>query len=308
MLTGLYRVTAVCSRESGKAEAFGKRHGAVRCFTDLYEFASWDEIDAVYIATPNSLHYEQCLAMLKVGKHVIVEKPAFSNIGEAEKAFALAEKNGVLLFEAMRSIHEENHRIVKDAISQIGTVCGANLTFMKRSPRYDLVLDGEEPGIFSLKYSGGALMDLGVYLVYDAVDWFGVPEDASYFCQKAHTGADTVGVAVLRYPGFEAVLNTGKTCGSQMPSEIRGRDKIILLDAAQSIKTVRLIDNEQNETVLSVPSNHWMEDQARVFAGLISGGKAAVSYQRLKQLALSVHELMTKLRMGAGIVFPADEA
>ncbi len=64
---------------------------------------------------------------------------------------------------------------------------------MKYSSRYDQVLDGEEPNIFSTHFSGGALMDLGVYLVYAAVAWFGMPKEVHYFPRKISTGVDGLG-------------------------------------------------------------------------------------------------------------------
>ena len=305
--TGSYRVYAICSRNVKQAEAFGVKYGAEFFYDDIRELAGCDGVDAVYIATPNALHYEQCLAALRAGKHAIVEKPAFSNVAQAQTAFATARKNGVLLLEAIRSIHEANHRIVKEAIARIGPICGVNLVFMKRSPRYDMVLAGDEPGIFSLRLSGGALMDLGVYLIYDAVDWFGTPESAVYYCQKAHTGADTGGVAVLRYPGFDAELSFSKICNSRMVNEIRSRDYAILVDPAQNIRSVRWTDNDKNETELAQPpKEHWMEDEAQCFARLIAGECVQTPYESLCKLSLDVHALMTEIRLGAGIVFPAD--
>jgi len=306
-LTGRYRISAVCSRNVAQAEIFGKKYKAGLFCDDIHILAESGAVDAVYIALPNALHYEPCMTVLRAGKHVIVEKPAFSNIAQTREAFSLARKNGVLLLEAIRSIHEVNHRAVKEAISHIGQICGANLTYMKRSPRYDLVLAGEEPNIFTLLFSGGALMDLGVYLIYDAVDWFGLPTNAVYYCQKARTGVDTGGVVLLRYPDFDVELNFSKICNSRMVNEIRSRDRSIILDAAQNIRSIRLIDSDQNETELAQsPKEHWMEDEALCFASLIEGESAWTSYESLCNLSHDVHTLMTGIRLDAGIVFPAD--
>ncbi|MCL2058842.1 MAG: Gfo/Idh/MocA family oxidoreductase [Oscillospiraceae bacterium] len=320
--TGMYRIAAVCSRQVEQAETFGKKYGATLFFNDIHTLAACDGVDAVYVASPNALHYGHCMAALGAGKHVIVEKPAFSNIGEAREAFTLAREKGVLLLEAIRSLHEANHGAVKAAVAKIGPLCGANLSFMKRSPRYDLVLAGEAPAIFTLEYSGGALMDLGVYLIYDAVDWFGMPQSAAYYCHKAHTGADTGGVVLLRYADYNVVLNVSKICNSYMVNEIRSRDHFILLDAAHNMRSVRLLHNSGGEEELAQPpKDNWMDDEALCFARLIGGNGDGDSngrygdrdvdgggqYEALERLSLDVHTLMTELRLGAGIIFPADE-
>lgn len=64
---------------------------------------------------------------------------------------------------------------------------------MKYSSRYDQVLAGEVPNIFSTRFSGGALMDLGVYLVYATIGWFGMPSEVHYFPRKISTGVDGLG-------------------------------------------------------------------------------------------------------------------
>lgn len=76
--------TAVFSRKKETAKAFAKKHGAEFIYTDLKELAESSDIDAVYIASPNSCHCEQAVEMLKHGKHVLCEKPAASNAAELQ--------------------------------------------------------------------------------------------------------------------------------------------------------------------------------------------------------------------------------
>ena len=92
-------------------------------------------------------------------------------------------------------------------------VQGATFTVMKYSSRYDKVLAGDEPypNIFTLKYAGGALMDLGVYAVYGALTMFGQPQSVVYYPTLCKTGVDAKGVAILNYDKFSVTLNFGKT-------------------------------------------------------------------------------------------------
>ena len=63
------------SRNAERGAAFTAEHGGERNFTSLDELAAAADVDAVYIGSPNALHYEQALACIASGKHVIVEKP-----------------------------------------------------------------------------------------------------------------------------------------------------------------------------------------------------------------------------------------
>ena len=105
----------------------------------------------------------------------------------------LANEHNVYIFEAARNIHESGFKKIADYLPLKDEIIGANFSYMKYSSRYDQVLDGEEPNIFSTHFSGGALMDLGVYLVYAAVAWFGMPKEVHYFPRKISTGVDGLG-------------------------------------------------------------------------------------------------------------------
>ena len=74
--SGLWELSAVYSRSRERGEEYAAKHGAKSVFTDLEEFASSPDLDAVYVASPNAFHYSQCKLLLEHGKHVICEKPA----------------------------------------------------------------------------------------------------------------------------------------------------------------------------------------------------------------------------------------
>ena len=84
------------SRDADRGAAFTTKHGGERNFTALDELASTDDVDAVYIGSPNALHYEQALACIAGGKHVIVEKPFCATEAQALEVFRAAEAAGVV--------------------------------------------------------------------------------------------------------------------------------------------------------------------------------------------------------------------
>ena len=82
--------------------------------------AQSDAIDAVYIASPNSLHCPQSLLFLRHKKHVICEKPLASNQREAEQLVACARENQVVLFEAFKSAYLPNFLALQQALPKVG--------------------------------------------------------------------------------------------------------------------------------------------------------------------------------------------
>lgn len=305
-----YQIKSVYSRTLFKAESFGNVYGAELFFDNLEEFLSCKDFDVVYIASPNSLHFSQTMAALHKGKHVIVEKPAFSNMVEWEEAFQLAEEKGLFLFEAARHIHDSNFQIIKNEVAKLEEIDSAILHFGKYSSRYDQVLAGEEPNIFSLRFSGGALMDLGVYLIYAAISWFGEPESGEYFPKKVHTGVDGAGTIILHYPYYDAILHVSKISNLFAQSEVHSGKKTLLMDGVSVISSIELHDDASENVQLAVqPPEHLMLDEARAFAEVINHPESKENqekYQSWKKLSHDVSYWIEKLRKQAGIFFDAD--
>lgn len=183
---------------------------------------------------------------------------------------------------------------------------------MKYSSRYDAVLAGEEPNIFSLTFSGGAIMDLGVYLIYAAVGWFGVPQKVSYTAQKIRTGVDGMGTAILEYPQFQVTLLTGKIADSYLPSEIYGSNGTLQMNAVNSIDSIQRYDRASQD-IINIPCSQEenpMTEEAADFAYVINHQdeeEAQASYQKWLQMAVEVNKILVALRKDAGIEFAADK-
>ena len=121
-------VTAVYSRTTEKGSEFCAKHGIKTLYTDLDEFLSSD-IDGVYIASPNCMHYSQTLAAIAHGKHVLCEKPIASNSTEYEEMRSAAEEAGVILLEAMRPAFDPALKAVKEALPEIGKIRRVSFEF-----------------------------------------------------------------------------------------------------------------------------------------------------------------------------------
>ncbi|EAD3613528.1 TPA_asm: gfo/Idh/MocA family oxidoreductase [Listeria monocytogenes] len=306
--SGEWNLTAVYSRTEEKARAFGEKYGELTYFTDIEEMGKSDALDAVYIASPNALHYQHAVSLLKNKKHVIVEKPIFSTVAELEHAHQIARENNVFLFEAARHIQEPNFKRLQENIEKVGTIHGATLAYMKYSSRYDQVLNGEEPNIFSLKFSGGSIVDLGVYPLYSAITLFGEPVKATYFATKLPTGVDGLGPIILEYPTFNITIIQGKNSQSFLPSEIYGQKGTLIVDPLTGIEKITFYDNatkEETELAGPVVAND-MQFEAAEFARIIEQSDRD-TYKYLADLSLKVLRVSNELRHQNDIWFDAEK-
>ena len=87
-----FELTAIYSRTQERADEFAKKHNVPHTFTSLEDMLSSNLIDAVYIASPNSLHASQSILCMQHGKHVFCEKPFASNANEVKTMIAAADK------------------------------------------------------------------------------------------------------------------------------------------------------------------------------------------------------------------------
>lgn len=158
--TGKYKLTAIYSRSLEQAQAFAKDYPVEHLFTSLDELAQSPDVDAVYIASPNSLHFPQTRLFLSHKKHVICEKPLASNLQEVEAAIALAKENNVVLFEAFKTASLPNFLLLKETLAKVGKLRKAFINYCQYSSRYQRYLDGENPNTFNPAFSNGSIMDI----------------------------------------------------------------------------------------------------------------------------------------------------
>lgn len=310
--TGLYELNCVYSRNKEKGEEFSSKYGDIFVETDLDAFMKKDTLDVIYIASPNSLHYEQAIMALKAKKHVMVEKPASTNIHEWDEMLRAAEENDVFVLEAAKHMYIPNLEKVADEIEKLDGVVGATFPYVRYSSRYDNVLAGEEPNIFSLKFAGGALMDLGIYPVYTAVALFGEPEEAIYYPRKIRTGVDGIGTIILRYEAFDVTILVGKIATSLYDVEIYGSKETLIIDHVSHLDKARKVDHqtfEEQEVHLEKQHENSMFYEAEALAQMIETKdepKTKERYKELSDLARIVSGLLNQLLTQAGIVFDSE--
>jgi predicted dehydrogenase len=177
---------AVASRNIKRAEAFAKKHNAPKSYGSYDEIVLDPDVDAVYIATPHPVHYENSKLCLLAGKPVLCEKPLTVNAAEAEQLIDVARLNEVFLMEALWSRYLPVQLQVRSWLDEerIGEVKLITSTFgISVSPN-------PEDRMFNPELAGGALLDLGVYNI--AISQWVMGVDPISFAAQGYLGETNV--------------------------------------------------------------------------------------------------------------------
>ncbi|MBZ2111443.1 Gfo/Idh/MocA family protein [Streptococcus infantis] len=300
-----FQLVAVYSRKLTTAQQFTSPYQNVSLFDNLEDFFQ-SEFDIVYIASPNSLHFTQAKAALSAGKHVILEKPAVTQPQEWQDLVETAQENQCFIFEAARNYHEDAFATIKDFLAD-KQVLGADFNYAKYSSKMPDLLAGNTPNVFSDRFAGGALMDLGIYPIYAAVRLFGKPTHATYQAQQLDNTIDLNGDGVLSYPEFQVHIKAGKNITSNLPCEIYTTDGTLTLNTIEHVRSAIFTDHQGNETHLPIQQvPHTMTEEVSAFANMINQPNQ-VLYQFWLDDATHVHDLLYTMRQDAGIRFEAEK-
>ena len=302
---GEYQLIAVYSRKLETAATFASRYQDIQLFEQSEDFFK-SSFDVVYIASPNSLHFAQAKTALSAGKHVILEKPAVTQPQEWLDLIQTAKENHCFIFEAARNYHEETFTTIKNFLAD-KQILGADFNYAKYSSKMPNLLAGETPNVFSNRFAGGALMDLGIYPLYAAVRLFGNAEDATYMAQQLDNSMDLNGDGILLYPDFQIHIKAGKNITSNLPCEIYTTDGTLTLNTIEHVSSAIFTDHQGNQIQLPIQqAPHTMTEEVAAFAQMIQQPDLNL-YQTWLEDASSIHKLLYTMRQTAGIRFEAEK-
>ncbi|HEY5979312.1 MAG TPA: Gfo/Idh/MocA family oxidoreductase [Microlunatus sp.] len=196
---------AAASRSLDRARAFCAAHGLDRAYGSYGEIIDAPDIDALYIATPHPQHHRIAVAALRAGKAVLVEKTFTATVAGAEDVVAAAEGNGVFAMEAMWTRFQPAVVAARTLIESgaIGEVRQLQADLGVNRP-YD-----ESDRLFDPAQGGGALLDLGVYVVSIAQYFLGTPDRLEVTGSLAPTGVDWEVGLLLGYDDGRAATLLG---------------------------------------------------------------------------------------------------
>ncbi|WP_195542630.1 Gfo/Idh/MocA family protein [Massiliimalia timonensis] len=235
---------AVAAREQERADSFAKEYGAKRAYGNYLDLMNDPEIEIVYIGLTHNFHYEVVKQCLEHGKAVLCEKPMVLTKWEAEDLAACAEKNQVLLMEAMWTRCLPASLKTKEWLKAgaIGEVRYLDVQFS-----FHVEYDPEER-LFNPALAGGALYDAGVYPLEYAYDVMGgFSENMHSMHTLTPNGLDSFDVITMQYGnGAIAHMVCGISLNTISDAYIYGENGHIIVRDFLRGKRCELY-NDQNE-------------------------------------------------------------
>ncbi|XZF76985.1 Gfo/Idh/MocA family protein [Bacillus sp. AL-1R] len=302
-----FALSAVYSRTDSKAKEFASKYNVKSVFTDLESMAKSDIIDAVYIASPNSLHAEQAILFMKNGKHVLCEKAIASNSAELQEMLLTAQKYNVVLMEALKSTLLPNFQSVKNNLHKIGRIRRYFASYCKYSSRYDAYKnEGTILNAFNPLFSNGAIMDIGIYCIYPMVVLFGEPSNVQSNALLLDSGVDGEGSLLLKYKEMDAVIMYSKITNSYIPTEIQGENGNIMIDDINNPQKVEIRYRDGSiEDITQSQSSKIMYYETKEFINLIKSGQLESTINSHNHSMITMR-IIEEARKQIGLEFPAD--
>lgn len=297
-------VTLVCSGKYENAVKFAEEFDIPNTVKEYKEMIDCDLIDAVYIATPNAMHFEQAKFFLEHKVPVFLEKPMCSNVKDAKELVRIALENNTYLHHGIMPLYMPNMAVLKDSVAKIGRIHNAFFVFSKYSSRYDAYLHGENPTTFRKELSNGSIMDLGIYPLSIIVSLFGKPTKISASASLLDTGVDAAFQALLNYDDFSISVMSSKASDTSLICEMSGEKGMLQIPHPSLLDDIilKLRGEEEVHSKNAVnPFVYQLED----FISEISKGNTSpelVPYE----LSISLMEVLDEIRECCGIIYPAD--
>jgi predicted dehydrogenase len=297
-------VSAVGSRDVGKARHFADDHGVQTAHGSYDDLVADPEVDAVYVATPHVFHEQNALLAIRAGKHVLVEKPFTVTAAEAERVLTAARDAGVVALEAMWTRYLPQQVRLREVVRSgvIGEprlLTAAHMQSLPTDPRHRL----NDPAL-----GGGALLDLGVYPVSFAHDLLGPVDAVAATAVLSDQGVDTRTGITLRHAN-------GATSNLFCALDTSGRNDAVLHGSSGRIEIDHTFYSPGGFTVLDADGQvlerfdsdegdlRGMNHQALELARLVEAGELE-SPALTSDGIVAVMATMDEVRRQVGVQYP----
>lgn len=308
---------AVYSRSYETGRKLADDFGVAKVYTDLDALCGDPELDFIYIASPNSLHYAHVKKALEHGKNVLCEKPFVPTAAEADELIAMAREKDLYLIEMITTLYHPHFACVKEQLPNIGKLQMVNATFCQYSSRYDTLLEGKQTNIFDPAFKTGCLMDINVYNIYLAVALLGKPDRVEYFAGLHENGIDLHGTVMLQYGDVVCQCIGAKDTMCDNSFQLLGdKGYIHITPGAGNLRTVRFVKRGaedmgpagnnsktkgKDRKELEVTEDQWFYE-IQTISRLVAEGNKEV-FRRNMEISRDVMEVMEQARESAGMAF-----
>ena len=297
-----FEIYAILSRKEETGRSMAEAFGIPKIYSELSDFLADPEIEIVYVATPNSIHFSQAKAALLAGKHVICEKPFTPTVAQTQVLIDLAMERNLLLYEAITLAHHPHYRYIKENLGKLGKLKLVTATFCQFSSRYPALLAGRPSPVLDHAFAGGALMDINLYNIHFIIGLFGAPKSVRYFANRHETGVDTSGILLLEYEDFLCQCIAAKDSAARNGVQIVGVDGYMeITPSSSNLQTVELNLRGLEPQSVHLGENPWyyeVQDLGR----LVTEGDRTACYENLS-ITRNVVDVLEKARKYAGFDF-----
>ena len=220
------KLEAIAARNIENLKELQSKYNIKNIYTDIDLCLENKEIDAIYVAVPNNIHYTVAKKALEAGKNVICEKPFTLKYDETVELFEIAEAKGLILIEAITNQYQKNYLDIKENIDNIGEIRLVECNFSQLSSRYEAFKNGVIAPVFDKSKGGGVLGDLNIYNIHFVVGLFCKPNKIHY-SPNIVNDVDTSGILLLEYANFKVVCIAAKDTFNNSYVNIQGDQGII---------------------------------------------------------------------------------
>lgn len=296
-----HRVTHFGSRTVAKAESVARDFSAipVGSYQELVEL----DVDAIYVATPHSLHAENAIMAMNAGKPVLVEKPFCVNAKQARAMISASLSNQVALMEAMWSRFLPHFREIREIVKrgEIGELISIQADHgqpLPKDPYYRL---------HAPELAGGALLDLGVYPISLTSMLLGTPSKIIAAGEINESGVDSQTSIIFTYPsGAHSIMNTTLLVRTPCTATIVGTLGRIEVDSNFYTPTsFRTIIGGKTLEYPNTYEGHGLREQAIAFKDLVISGKLENEIMSHAE-SLAIVEMMDEIRQQIKLIYPSN--
>lgn len=296
------RVCSIWAREHSlaKAQALATRFSIPIVTADYAAVLADTQVDTVYIALINSVHYAFALQALQAGKHVILEKPACLCYRELTHLASEARQRGLMLFEAVTLLHlPAFHLLCSELLPQLGKLRHVECNYSQRSSRLDAYLRGEVLPAFDPETGGGALMDINIYNLHFVLALLGQPQSARYLCHRGYNGVDLSGTVVLEYAEQLALCTGAKDTDAPSFGLLQGDNGWLRIDGPVSTmySITICLRGEQPRQIPLPPVSHRLAPEFKAIADILHR-QDYDTMNRLLEHSLAVMQTIDKIYTG----------
>ncbi|MBU2870699.1 Gfo/Idh/MocA family oxidoreductase [Colwellia sp. E2M01] len=261
---------AVASRSQSKADYFAEKHHATKAYSSYEALVNDENIDAIYIATPHTMHKENTRLCLEKNIAVLCEKPFAMTNAEVNSMIAIASAHDTLLMEAMWTYFLPHYNFV---LTELKNNTYGKLLSVEADFGFVRPFDNDSR-LFNKSLGGGSLLDIGIYPIFAALSTLGVPDEISAEATYFDNGADSSCTMQFTYKDAKATLKSSLLEATPCEAIFHCERGIIKINSGFHQPTsVTLITPDNEETIEFDCNTHGYNFEISHFNELLREGK-----------------------------------